>query len=204
MVSFRGFIPRFYCSTRCFTLPKWLCSHTLTLSPPPIIMIFSSHALFFLYMPFCGHISLLCHLSWALASQRCQPLLCSGTNVTWSLLAGPIFQSCCICFTRFVEGPWFPLIEMCPNLEDSISDLLAIYLSRLKKILGLAGFEPHSLWDKNFQSACSTIWASRPRQDLHLFMQIILPIFVILLSFTNLNSVLWHNEFWMKKLTNQD
>ena len=129
---------------------------------------FSSHALFLLYMSFCGHISSLRQLSWALPSHRCQPLLCGRTNVTWSLLAGPIFLEILrlfhsYCRDAMISARW-DVSEFRPIFwRLNVRPFCELFIVS-EKNLALVGFEPHSLWDENFQSTCSTIWTSWPRR----------------------------------------
>ena len=110
--------------------------------------LFSSHALFFLYLSFCGHISLLCHLSFGISSTTVSTSQYGRTSVTWSLLAGPIFQSCYVYFTHIVETPrfltrWDVSEFRCIFWRLNVRYILQLIAS--EKILALAGLERHSV-----------------------------------------------------------
>ena len=79
-----------YCLIESYT--HYFCS--------PMLSIFPLYVLLWAY--------LLASPSFlGIGSKMVSPSPYGGAIVTWSLLAGPIFQSCYVSFTHIVETPWF-------------------------------------------------------------------------------------------------
>ena len=148
-------------------------SKLLFLKLLPRKSFFSSHALLCPLYDLFWYISLLRHQTWALASQRCQPLLYGGTNATWSILAGPIcsdYSFCSYCKDALIFAHWdapeflriFWKLHVRPSCELFIVSV---------KILALAGFNDIPFEIKIFKAHTLPSELAGPGESSHFFIK---------------------------------